>query len=136
MKKVLLILVVIIIIVCLIIIIISNFFKKPTTNTTILPSPSVAPNNASSGYSTSADQLLEDKKNFQIGLLVNKLPYHGNNFSLYYKYNTDEFILQLNPNSAAAGNKEFDLFLKNNGIGSRMWFHGLILINNDVAPAP
>lgn len=78
----------------------------------------------------------EAKKSFRVGGLINKLPYKGENFSFYYNFGTDQFILYIGPSASSDGNTEFNSFLKQNGVDDRSWIENLVIINKSVTPAP
>jgi hypothetical protein len=61
----------------------------------------------------------------EISSLIQRLPYRGTYFSLYYNYSDDIFILFLDKNKSAAGETEFENFLKQNGILDKSWIKNL-----------
>lgn len=75
-----------------------------------------------------------NKRSFVVSGLIDKLPYFGTNFTLSYSFSGANFILYINPKEESAGNSEFDLFLKKNGIDSRSWVENLFITS--LSPTP
>ena len=107
------------------------------------PSPTPTPNLTNQpgaiGGSVPAQTQQEKEQLRKSGLvseLIGKLPYSGTNFSLYYSYSINQFTLYINPTNQAAGNMEFDSFLKSNGIENRSWLPNLLTTDKNVNPAP
>jgi len=61
----------------------------------------------------------------EIDAIYDKTPYVGNYFNLVYNESDAWFYLYIDPSSRTEGNKEFDQFLKDNGIPNRSFFKGL-----------
>ncbi len=91
------------------------------------PKPPVTAKPVNNNPITKGQQSQQDK-GVSAGNLLNKLPYRGKNFSLYYSYAKNEFTLYINPSNKDAGNKEFEEFLTSNGGLTRNWFNNLITI--------
>src|SRR3989344_2921997 len=56
------------------------------------------------------------EKGEEISRLIDKLPYIGTFFSLAYDFDTALFYVYINPDNESGGNREFNEFLKQNGI--------------------
>lgn len=76
----------------------------------------------------------QDIQSSNVMLLLNKTPYEGKDFSLYFSYSGNYFTLYINPNNPAAGNAQFDQFLKENNINGRGEFYDLREVS--VKPSP
>ena len=70
-----------------------------------------------------------------IQALVDKTPHIEKNFSLYYNFNDNQFVLHINLYSETQGNIDFDNFLKQNGVMSRSWFTNLVILKTPISPA-
>lgn len=114
-------------------VIIIAFFpsKNPSAPTTV-PGASKADNLIPS----SPQDIIKMNNQYMVGQLIKLTPYNGKNFSLYYSFNDSLFTLYLNPANQNEGNKEFDLFLKKNGIDDRSWFDNLQTTTQKVTPQP
>lgn len=116
------------------------FFNKNTNNgdspSFITPTPieGEGGNNAVSGFTN--DNPEKNRQEFLVGKLIEKLPYSGANFSLYYDFSKNQFILYVNPSASSEGNAEFDAFLKQNGVESRSWIKDLVSTNTKTTPVP
>ena len=99
----------------IVIAILFSSFKKPETLKTIhfTPSPmittvphspatSIIPNSRPAGLPSDYP-----KGGTEISALIQRLPYKGASFSLYYNFSDDIFILFLDKNKSAAGETEF-----------------------------
>lgn len=62
-----------------------------------------------------------------VGLLLTKLPYEGLNFSLYYNFQTNQFIVRKKTNDIASFTEEFAGFLNANHIKSKDWLYNLTI---------
>ena len=67
----------------------------------------------------------EENRGYKVSDLASKLPQNGQNFSLSYDFNTDEFTLYINPDAQEQGNSELMAFLKQNQIDSVSWLYNL-----------
>ena len=97
------------------------------------------------GVSNPGNINIEDKqtieeinKSYDVGQLINILPYSGKDFSLSYSFSTNSFTLYLKSGNEGSGNQEFDAFLKKNGIINRSWFNNFNLYTTSltITPAP
>lgn len=89
---------------------------------------------ARAGVPNNPIQQESDKRSFLVGLLVEKAPYLGKNFSLYYDREKGLLVLYINPNNKNAGNEEFEGLLKQNGILSKAWIDNLFIMY--ITPTP
>jgi hypothetical protein len=114
----------------------NSFGKKQNENTSfVIPTPATF--HAVPGVPTrTPQQQQEDSNSFKVGLLSNLTPYGGKNFSLFYDLKKGQFTLYLNPLNKDTGNKEFDSFLKANGVLSRSWMGNFITTYALPSPTP
>lgn len=84
----------------------------------------------------SPEDIKKAKESYLVGQLIPALPHHGTNFSLYYDFSKNQFILYLNPFATSEGSVEFDAFLKQNGVEDRSWIENLTSTNQQITPAP
>lgn len=113
--------------------------NKQGTKEAPSPTPNLINQPGAVGGSVPAQTQQEKEQLRKSGLvseLIGKLPYSGTNFSLYYSYSINQFTLYINPTNQAAGNMEFDSFLKSNGIENRSWLPNLLTTDKNVNPAP
>jgi hypothetical protein len=89
------------------------------------PSIRVSSNQVSSPSAQEAVTVNEDAKK---GELINILPYSGAYFSFDFDFVKNTFVLTLDKSNIVAGNNNFDVFLKNNGIQNQSWFKDLQII--------
>jgi hypothetical protein len=84
-------------------------------------------NEAGSGANvdTNPTAVEKDRESGLVVQMAQGLPYYGKNFSLFYDYNSNSFILHINPLAKIEGNTEFVAFLKKNKIDSPSWINGL-----------
>lgn len=94
------------------------------------------PNISGTGLDTSVNPTVakEMQESSDVMSLLNKLPYYGKNFAFFYSYEGNYFTLYVNPSNQAAGNAEFTLFLKENGIENKSSIYDLRVV--DVIPTP
>ncbi len=72
---------------------------------------------------------LNENRGYKVSELASKLPQNGQNFSLSYDFDTDEFTLYINPDAQEQGNSELTAFLKQNQIDSISWLYNLKRVN-------
>jgi len=97
---------------------------KPSPSPTFTPSSGGPLPDHTYSYSSEADiQARQQGEN--VSQLIKKLPYKGTNFTLSYSFSTNRFTLILKKGQEAAGNQEFDTFLKSNEIQDRSWIKDL-----------
>lgn len=107
--------------------------SQNTQNTQTQTSPTPTPYaEQSEGYKNSTSQINKQsapliQHDSAVGTLLNKLPYKGTNFSMSYDFDTNSFVVIINKFNQDEGNKEFDTFLKNNGVMDRSWIKNLNL---------
>ncbi len=65
------------------------------------------------------------KKDALIGQLINKLPHSTNTFTLTYDFEGNKFVFSYAPELEKEANKDFDEYLKENGIENRDWLYNL-----------
>ncbi|MEN9327450.1 MAG: hypothetical protein RI947_258 [Candidatus Parcubacteria bacterium] len=65
------------------------------------------------------------KREIIVGALVRKLPTKGTNFSMRYSYADNIFYTIIKAANKAAGDKEFNEYLKMNKINDRKWIPNL-----------
>ena len=109
----------------------NNLFPTPT----LIPTP-VTQQGSLTGARNSPQDQEKNRRSFLVGSLIDKLPYYGKNFSIIYDTSINVFFLYLNPSNIAGGNKDFDAFLKQNGIDERSWVENITIINKSITPAP
>lgn len=63
-----------------------------------------------------------------LGRLLEFLPYSGTNFSMRYDYNQNKFFVTIPSAKRSDGEKEFNDFLKKNGVQNRDWISSSALI--------
>lgn len=81
-------------------------------------------------YQESLPKIREEEKEFlressQVGVLIQKLPFLGKNFSLTYDITTNQFLVTIGAGQEEEGHRELDQFLKENGIEDRSWLKNL-----------
>lgn len=90
------------------------------------PNPLDVKNVSEGGVPTSSPQEAEqNKKSFQVGLLINQLPYKDQYFSLSYNDANSTFSLYIDPSHKQEGNAQLDTFLKKNGVENQSWLQNL-----------
>ncbi len=95
------------------------------------------PNGSSGAFGPKTPAEIEQsRKSAAVYALIPQIPITGKNFSLYYSFSGDLFILYINPSQKDAGEKEFDDFLKKNGIDSRSWIEHLFVTYISPTPVP
>lgn len=99
-----------------------SFFEE--TNIRTIPLENPEGTGGFSGFNT-PEEIEEERKSGLVQSLANKTPLHGTNFSFYFSYDKNQFILYLNPQNQTAGNTEFDQFLNENRVESRSWISNL-----------
>lgn len=109
--------------------------SKSTTPILTPPSQNKGQAVATDERAVTKDAVLEVEINRKVGELLNKLPFSGKNFSLFYDYYDGSFVLYVNPVNKDAGNQEFDMFLKDNKI-ERYWIKGLFITYITPTPTP
>lgn len=106
------------------------FSKKDVFKPNVLTQPRVeTPQNPVPGgvYEYSSPKQVEIRsKQASVSAMLVKLPYQGKYFYLYYQYNTGTFILELQKGKESLGEKEYEKFLKENGIEDRTWIQKII----------
>ncbi len=117
----------------LIVFVSSNGGNHPSPQT---PLPTSPIEGAFPGVKNTPEDTEQSRRSYLVGDLIEKLPYSGKNFSLYYILNTSQFVLYISPRDSTGGNNEFDAFLKQNGVDDRSWIENLVITNNSVTPAP
>jgi hypothetical protein len=129
-----------VIVLILIIIFISNNKNGGSLGPLPIPTPVGAPKdsggNALPDQNTSAQQHAQGRQDALVGELLNQLPYVGGNFSLYYNYSKDMFVLYINPNAKQQGEDEFNAFLTKNGIKDRSWIQSIFTTYLVPTPTP
>jgi len=91
--------------------------------------PFLNPGEAVSTFSKpSKDEQIELDRSSKLGGLIPKLPYNGVDFSFYFDFSKNTFVLTLDKNNIGQGNSNFDTFLKTNGIQDRSWFSNLSIV--------
>jgi hypothetical protein len=70
----------------------------------------------------------QDRESGFVLQMAQGLPYYGKNFSLFYDFNSNSFIVHINPLSVADGNAELTSFLKKNKIDNASWIKNLTTI--------
>lgn len=91
-----------------------------------VPAPTSIPNSSSSNnYFIDKSTKEEQRKQFYIENVINQLPHYGKYFSLYYNIGKNEFILVLDKNNLNQANKDFIVFLRQNGVSDASWFNNL-----------
>lgn len=137
-KKILLILFLLIVVVLTVIFFVSgsrapsDSFPTPTPVENSGTGPDAAP-----GIDTTIEKDDKERQNQSSAVysLVERLPYSGRNFTLYYNFSKDLFVLYINPSSKAEGDVEFEEFLKTNSI-EREWFKNLFTTYLSPTPTP
>ncbi len=102
-------------------------FPTPTLVKTNQPTP--PPRGASPGVSAETDPktIKQNKQAYQVGLLLDVLPYAGINFSMSYDYNEDVFRVVFRKDNISSSEKEFNEFLQKNGIEDKNWIQSLVI---------
>lgn len=85
---------------------------------------------------SSLQEQKQEEVGFQVGLLINQLPYRGQYFSLYYNLEKDVFTLFINPQHTQEGNAQFIDFLKKNGIENQSALQSLNTVYKEPTPQP
>lgn len=123
----------------------NNSSKAPKPPFNLLPTPTIVkvlvePNKVyppipgqSKEYKKSAEEIEatiapQIKQDSLIGSLLNKLPYYGNNFSMNYDFNNNQFTVIIKIDKKTEGDKEFNEFLKENKILDKSWFNNLTIL--------
>lgn len=137
-KKVFFIILILFVLVLLLVLyFVGGFDRNKNTKTFPTPTPlRVINEGASPGVPFDEQLLKKEAQSFQVGLLIDKLPYQGKNFSLFYNDFQDQFVLYINPQNKEAGSSEFLEFIKQNGILSREWFENIFTTYITPTPAP
>lgn len=117
------------------------FINNKNVNLVGFPTPTPFSQNgvqegASAGVPDNPAQRELDRRSFQVGFLIEKTPYLGKNFSLYYDQEKGLFVLYINPDNKTAGNNEFEELLKQNGVLSRAWINNLFTTYITPTPTP
>lgn len=112
------------------------------------PTPYENPKNGSSGAvgPQNPTEIELSRRSAAVYALVSQIPIKGKDFSLYYSFKGDVFILYINPSQKELGNKEFDDYLKRNGVNDRSWMENLFTTyisptpttgaKNEISPTP
>ena len=117
-------------------------FSSKNNNSSLFPTPTpvsgkTPPNGSSGAFGPKTPAEIEQsRKSGAVYALIPQIPIMGRNFSLYYSFSSDLFILYINPSQKDAGEKEFDDFLKKNGIDSRSWIERLFVTYISPTPIP
>jgi len=128
------------IILLILLITISFFLIKVNRNKPIVvPFPTPVSQQQNSNLPNGSLQFTtQDKKQAAIGSivgnLISNLPYKGKDFSLYYNFSKDEFLLYINPNAKQEGNSEFSDYLKKMGVVDSSWLDNLF--TTYITPTP
>lgn len=138
MKKIILLvfLIFLIILFVVVIFILNTKNNKVKTSPTPTPFKNQLQDTALPGARNDPQNEEENRRSFLVGSLINILPYHGRNFSFYYNFSTNQFILYINPAAVSQGNTEFDAFLKQNHVEARSWIENLTTTQDNTTPAP
>jgi hypothetical protein len=116
------------------------FFPSKNSGLEDYPTPTPVggigkPDGSSGAAGPSSQSEIEDsRKSSAVYALIPDMPHVGKNFSLYYSYKGDLFILYINPSQKEAGNTEFDAFLKKSGVDDRSWFKNIF--TTYITPTP
>lgn len=114
-----------------------NSSKNPSLNPNATPLPTITSNKGSAPNAKLKPlEITKTETDFKTTNLINKLPYSGNNFSLFYSFSTNQFTLYINPNNQSEGNSEFDSFLKSNDVADRSWIQNLVITTIPITPQP
>lgn len=102
-----------------------NLITSTPRNIPITPTPTNVP----PGSSKTEYEMAEPIKGEEISKLIDKTPYKGAYFSFTYEPNEALFYLYIDPANESRGNKEFNEFLKQNGIDDRTLIKDLQITN-------
>ena len=101
---------------------VSKSTPKPVVTPTPFPSSF---NSLPDKFTWTPDRQEKERRSYLVGKLINILPRETVLFTLSYDIDKDLFALLLKKNSVDDANKSFDLFLKENGVDSRLWIENL-----------
>jgi len=78
-------------------------------------------NGTGSELDLSESERLSENRGFHISNLAAILPFIGENFSMSYDFDNDEYTVYINPAQQAQGEAEFEAYLKEKGIPTSSW---------------
>ncbi|MBI2600534.1 hypothetical protein HYW42_01160 [Candidatus Daviesbacteria bacterium] len=112
--------------------------SQPTPSPVVIFSPSPKPNLEQKVFAGEPDpnrsyQVITEQnkqqgeQDYLVGVLADKLPFQGVNFSLLYNISNNQFVVVFNSSNKSVAEQEFNRFLEQNGIKDQGWLYNLYI---------